>query len=107
MHEPIWKIDFRLLRKLAVPYLTAFVTLMIALTGIIALIEMLYFATDEFSSGTITSVYGIEMELTGILPWVSYVFIAILGIFFCRYSFPFAARNWNDVMATVQRRLEQ
>ena len=50
-HEPVWKIDFRLLGKMVLPYLGALITLLIAAGGIIALIEMINFTADEYSLG--------------------------------------------------------
>jgi branched-chain amino acid transport system permease protein len=104
-HEPVWKTDYRLLGKMVLPYLSALVALLITTSGIIALIEMLYFASDDYSLGTITSIYGIKVELAGFLSWLSFGVIALIGIGLCKVTFPFVTRNWNDIMDTVKERM--
>jgi branched-chain amino acid transport system permease protein len=104
-HEPVWKTDYRLLAKMMLPYLGALAAILIAAGGIIALIEMLYFAADDYSLGTITSIYGIEVELAGFLSWLAFGIIALIGIGLCRITFPFVTRNWDDIMDTVKERM--
>ncbi len=104
-HEPVWKTDYRLLGKMAFPYLNALVALLITAGGIIALIEMLYFASDDYSLGTITRIYGIKVELAGFLSWLSFGIIALIGTGLCKVTFPIVTRNWNDVMDTVKERM--
>jgi branched-chain amino acid transport system permease protein len=104
-HEPVWKTDFRLLEKMVVPYLSALITLLIAAGGIIGLIEMINFAVDEYSEGTIISIYGIAVETTSFISWLTFGIIALIGIGLCRLTFPFVTRNWNDVMDTVKERM--
>ena len=103
----VWKTDYRLLGKMVLPYLGALAAILIAAGGIIALIEMLYFAADDYSLGTITSIYGIEVELAGFLSWLAFGFIALIGIGLCRLTFPFVTRNWDDIMDTVKERMLQ
>ncbi|HEA66539.1 MAG TPA: branched-chain amino acid ABC transporter permease [Desulfobacterales bacterium] len=104
-HEPVWKTDYRLLGKMALPYLNALVALLITAGGIIALTEMLYFASDDYSLGTITRIYGIKVELAGFLSWLSFGIIALIGTGLCKVTFPIVTRNWNDVMDTVKERM--
>jgi hypothetical protein len=81
------------------------ITILIAACGIIAIIEMIAFFTDEYSVGTIINIYGIKVETTGILPWVAFGFIALIGIGLCRLTFPYVTRNWDDIMDTVKERM--
>ncbi len=104
-HEPVWRADFRLLGKMVLPYLGALITLLIAAGGIIALIEMINFAADEYSVGKIISIYGIAVETTSFIPWLAFVIIALIGIGLCRLTFPFVTRNWDDIMDTVKERM--
>jgi branched-chain amino acid transport system permease protein len=104
-HEPIWKTDFRLLGKLVLPYLSALITILIAVSGIIGLIEMISFVTDDYTVGTIISIYGIKVETMSILPWMAFSIIATVGIILCRLSFPFVTRNWENIMETVKERM--
>jgi len=104
-HEPIWKTDVRLLGKMVLPYLGALITLLIATGGIIALIEMINFVADEYSQGSILSIYGIAVETTSFIPWLAFGFIALIGIGLCRLTFPFVTRNWDAIMDTVKERM--
>jgi len=106
-HEPVWKTDVRLLGKMVLPYLGALITLLIAAGGIIALIEMINFAADEYSVGKIISIYGIAVETTSFIPWLAFVIIALIGIGLCRLTFPFVTRNWDDIMDTVKERMSR
>jgi branched-chain amino acid transport system permease protein len=78
-HEPVWKIDVRLLRKMVLPYLSALIAILIAAGG--------------------------EVDTTAVLPWVAFSIIALIGIGLCRFSFPFVTRNWENIMETVKERM--
>jgi branched-chain amino acid transport system permease protein len=104
-HEPVWKTDIRLLGKMVLPYLSALITLLMAVGGIIALVEMINFAVDEYSEGTIISIYGIAVETTSFISWLAFSIIALIGIGLCRLTFPFVTRNWENIMETVKERM--
>ena len=104
-HEPVWKTDIRLLGKMVLPYLSALITLLMAAGGIIALIEMINFVSDEYSVGKIISIYGIAVETTSFIPWLAFVFIALIGIGLCRLTFPIVTRNWENIMVTIKERM--
>jgi len=104
-HEPVWKTDFRLLGKMVVPYLSALITLLIAAGAIIGLIEMINHVADEYSEGSILSIYGIAVETTSFISWLAFIIIALIGIGLCRLTFPFVTRNWENIMDTVKERM--
>ena len=104
-HEPVLKTDFRLLGKMALPYLGALIALVIAAAGVIALIEMINFATDDYSSGAIIRIYGIGVETGSFFPWLAFSIVALIGTGLCKITFPIVTRNWNDVMDTVKERM--
>ncbi len=106
-HEPVWKTDFRLLGKMVLPYLSALITLLIAAGGIIALIELINFVADEYSDGSILSIYGIPVETTSFIPWLAFGILALIGIGLCKLTFPLVTRNWDDIMDTVKERMIQ
>ena len=101
----IWKTDMRLLGKLMLPYLRALITVLIAAAGIIALIEMINFVADEYSVGSIITIYGTQVNTATVLPWVVFSIMAIIGIGLCRLSFAFVTRNWENIMETVKERM--
>ncbi len=104
-HEPVLKTDFRLMGKMALPYLGALIALVIAAGGFIALIEMINFATNEYSSGTVIRIYGIGVETGSFFPWLAFSIVALIGTGLCKITFPIVTRNWNDVMDTVKERM--
>jgi branched-chain amino acid transport system permease protein len=106
-HEPVLKTDFRLLGKMALPYLGALIAIVIAVVGVIALIEMINFATDEYSAGTIIRIYGIGVETRSFLPWLAFGIVALIGTGLCKVTFPIVTRNWNNIMDTVKERMLQ
>jgi branched-chain amino acid transport system permease protein len=106
-HEPVWKTDFRLLGKMVLPYLSALISILTAAGGIIALIEMINFVADEYSEGSILSIYGMAVETTSLIPWLAFGILALIGIGLCRLTFPFVNRNWDDIMDTLKERMLQ
>ena len=105
LHEPIWKTDFRLLRILVLPYLSALISILLAAGGIIGLIEMINFIADEYHQGSMAKVYGIEINLHSVLPWLAFGIVALIGIGLSRLTFPYVTRNWNNLMNTVKGRM--
>jgi branched-chain amino acid transport system permease protein len=106
-HEPVWKTDFRLLGKMVFPYLSALISILLAVGGIIALIEMINHVADEYSEGSIINIYGIAADTTSFIPWLAFIIIALLGIGLCRLTFPIVNRNWDDIMDTLKERILQ
>lgn len=107
MHEPIWKVDFKLLRRMVLPYIGALVAILITVCGIIGFIELINFVADEYSSGTTINFLGIGVEAFNVMPWVVFGIITIIGIGLCKVVFPVVSRNWNGIMETVKERMLQ
>ena len=107
MHEPIWKVDFKLLRRMVLPYIGALVAILITVCGIIGFIELINFVADEYSSGTTINFLGTEVEAFNVMPWVVFGIITIIGIGLCKVVFPVVSRNWNGIMETVKERMLQ
>jgi len=107
MHEPIWKVDFKLLRRMVLPYIGALVAILITVCGIIGFIELINFVADEYSSGTTINFLGTEVEAFNVMPWLVFGIITIIGIGLCKVVFPVVSRNWNGIMETVKERMLQ
>ena len=107
MHEPIWKVDFKLLRRMVLPYIGALVAILITVCGIIGFIELINFVADEYSSGTTINFLGTEVEAFNVMPWVVFGIITIIGIGLCKVVFPVVSRNWNGIMETIKERMLQ
>lgn len=107
MHEPIWKVDFRLLRRLALPYLGSLVAILLATCGIIGFIEVINFVADEYATGNVLNFLGVEIAPYSVMTWVIFGIITIIGIGLCKVVFPAVLRNWNAIMETVKERMLQ
>jgi len=107
MHEPIWKVDFKLLRRMVLPYLGALVAILIATAGIVGYIELINFVSDEYSTGTAINFLGINVEAHSIMSWVVFAILTIIGFGLCKVIFPVVSRNWNDILETAKERLLQ
>jgi len=107
MHEPIWKVDFKLLRRMVLPYIGALVAILITVCGIIGFIELINFVADEYSSGTTINFLGTEVEAFNVMPWLVFGIITIIGIGLCKVVFPVVSRNWNGIMETIKERMLQ
>lgn len=103
MHSPIWTANPRLLLRLLLPYLMALGPLIVASFGVIALVEMTYFASNRFSITSLISLYGLEFQVDQVGPWVAFGGIALLGIVFCRFSFSKVKYQWHSTIEQVQK----
>ncbi len=105
MHEPIWKTELGLLRRLAMPYSAAIVATGVTAFGLVGLTEMLYFRSAEVTGRTVLALFGMNVETASAWPWIVCVLVAALGALACRATYPRAAVSWNDAISTVKARL--
>ncbi len=105
IHQPIWRTDVSLLRLLVAPYGLAIATTLVALAGAIGIIEMLYFLSVVSTDQRVTSIYGVSVDASSVVPWIAFAAIAALGVVLCRRVYPGAARSWNAAMAEVKARI--
>ena len=108
MHEPIWKTDLRLLRRMIAPYAAAIGASLVALVGILGIVEMFYYRrTRQLTQGTEFDLYGIPIDTGDILPWVVCAAIGAAGVAACRVSYPRMSASWGAAMDEVKVRLAQ
>ena len=105
LHEPVWKTDFRLLKNLFLPYALGLGTLLIALFGIIGLIEMVFFLSHKLVGETNRLLFGIDTNILSFVPWVVFVAIAVAGIALSTKTFRLLAQSWNSAMDEVRARI--
>jgi len=105
MHEPIWKVDARLLGGMAMPYLAALGSTVVAGVGLIGMIEMLYHIKATTIGSMEMALFGIPTDTTAVLPWIIYAAIAVVGFFLCRLTYPGAARAWGAAVLEIQARM--
>lgn len=107
MHQPIWRIDARLLTPLLVPYALFVGSLVLMLLGFIGLVELLFHQTSQLGTGHELVIYGIPMAAGSVVPWISFAVVAAIGIAAVRKTFPMAAAAWNTAMDAARARAAQ
>jgi branched-chain amino acid transport system permease protein len=106
MHEPIWKVNPRLLRRMVAPYAAAIGATFVALIGALGIAEMVYYrSTKQLDSGTEFDLYGFHIDTVDILPWVVCAVIGAAGVWACRRTYPRAADSWSDAIEEVRARV--
>ena len=106
MHEPIWRVDARLLRSLVAPYAAAIGASLVALVGLLGIAEMFYYrSTKQYNEGTEFDLYGIQIDTADLLPWMICAVVGGFGIALCRRTYPGMAAGWSDAMEAVKVRL--
>lgn len=105
LHEPVWKTDFRLFKNMLLPYALGLVTLLIALFGVIGLIEIVYFLSHKLVGETNKVLFGIDTNILSFVPWAVFVAIAVAGIALCTKTFPRLAQSWHSAMDEVRARI--
>ena len=105
MHQPIWRVDPRLLVPLLMPYVLFIGSLVVTLLGLIGLIEILYFQTSRIGADAVLTLFGQPIDPTSPVPWSIFGAIAIVGIFAVRKTFPQASGAWNDAINRMRTRV--
>jgi len=97
MHIPIWKSgQIGLLVK---PYLTMAVPALIALFGMIGLLEMLHYLSEAATGETQADLFGITWTFTGPLPWIVFGAMFVGGIWVCRKLAPAVSDVYETALA--------
>jgi branched-chain amino acid transport system permease protein len=105
MHQPIWRVDSRLLLPLLMPYFLFLTSLVVALIGFIGLIEVIYIQTSDIGMSSHASVFGIPVDPSGFLPWLVFGAIAVAGVFAVRATYPRASGAWNEAINKMRARI--
>ncbi len=106
MHEPIWKTDVRLLRGMVMPYVAAMAASLVALVGVLGIVEMTYYrSTRQLTKGTEFDLYGFHIDTVDVLPWAVCAIIGAIGVAACRRTYPRMAASWSAAMEEVKARL--
>lgn len=107
MHQPIWRIDTRLLAPLTVPYLMFIGALLVMLIGFIGLVELLIYQTSRLGAAHDLVIFGVAVDPSSFVPWLVYAAIMALGIFAIRKTFPIASGAWNTAIDAARARAAQ
>jgi len=88
----------RRLGELALPYALAAAAGLVALAGLIGIVEMVYRLSEQGAS-TVLSVLDISFDARNVLPWVFFGFSFFAGIILLRFAARFFARRWAEMKA--------
>ena len=104
MHEPVWKTDYRLFRRMVVPYALGIGSSIVAAVGVIGLVELIYFLSTKVTDETVMILYGADVDAAGAVPWIVCASIAAAGAVACRRTFPPMADSYDQAIAAVKAR---
>ena len=100
LHRPAWKAS--LMRKLTPSYALAAIAGVIALAGLIGLVEIIYNVKTAAGSGTEMSLFGIKFDATNTLPWVISMALLIGGLLLLRAVAPRVRASWDDITLALR-----
>ena len=100
LHRPAWKAS--LMRKLTPSYALAAVAGVIALAGLIGLVEIIYNVKTAAGSGTEMSLFGIKFDASNTLPWVICLALLIGGLLLLRAVSPRVRASWDDITLALR-----
>ena len=102
MHGPIAKTNKNLLTSLIKPYLFAIGSIITVLIGLIGIIEMLYFRSLISKGEGEIIIFWTEFNANGILSWLLFIGLILLGIFLSKRTFPMAKESWDNAISVVK-----
>ncbi|MCH8886443.1 MAG: hypothetical protein IIC13_07630 [SAR324 cluster bacterium] len=105
LHEPVWRVDIKLLRRMIRHYAAALGAMLITAIGVIGLTEMIFFLSHNLIGETTMQLYFLEIRPHSVLPWLTYGVMGAFGVWLCRKVFPYVGYNWNQVMDQVKQRM--
>ena len=100
LHRPAWKAS--LMRKLTSSYALAATAGLIALTGLIGLVEIIYNIKTAAGAGTEMSLLGIKFDASNPLPWVICAALLIGGLLLLRAVAPRVRASWDAVTLALR-----
>jgi branched-chain amino acid transport system permease protein len=105
MHEPLWHAGaYRTLFGRLIPaYLVALVPALIALVGLILVIEMTFRLMVKASEGTRMTFFSVPLDAAGAVPWIAAVVLLVGGFYLFRRTWPFVADAWQAAYAEIHR----
>ena len=99
----IYLIRARRLGSMAVPYLLAGGAALLALAGVIGVVEMMYRLSEQGAS-TLLSVLGWSFDAKDTLPWVVFGLALGGGLVALRYTTRLVGERWGAILAELQAR---
>ena len=107
MHGPIAKTNKNLLTSLIKPYLFAIGSIITVLIGMIGIIEMLYFRSLISKGEGEVIIFWTEFNANGMMSWLLFVALILLGIFLSKRTFPMAKESWDNAISVVKTEISK
>ncbi len=107
MHGPIARTNKNLLTSLIKPYLFAIGSIITVLIGMIGIIEMLYFRSLISKGEGEVIIFWTEFNANGMMSWLLFVALILLGIFLSKRTFPMAKESWDNAISVVKTEISK
>jgi len=107
MHGPIARTNKNLLTSLIKPYLFAIGSIITVLIGLIGIIEMLYFRSLISKGEGEVIIFWTEFNANGMMSWLLFVILILLGIFLSKRTFPMAKESWDNAISVVKTEISK
>lgn len=102
MHGPIVRTNKSLLLALIKPYSSAIGSTLIAVIGLIGIIEMLYFKSLISKGEGEVIIFWTEFNANGITSWLMFSVLILSGIYLCKITYPKAREGWDNAISVVK-----
>ena len=102
MHGPIARTNKSLLLTLIKPYSSAIGSTLIAVIGLIGIIEMLYFKSLISKGEGEVIIFWTEFNANGITSWLMFSVLILSGIYLCKITYPKAREGWDNAISVVK-----
>ena len=102
MHGPIARTNKSLLLALIKPYSSAIGSTLIAVIGLIGIIEMLYFKSLISQGEGEVIIFWTEFNANGIASWLMFSVLILSGIYLCKITYPQAREGWDNAISVVK-----
>ncbi len=86
----------RRFREMLVPYALALAAGLVALAGLIGMVEMVYRLSEQGAS-TVLGVLGFAFDARTAPPWIAFGLVLAAGLASLRYAARFALARWNAI----------
>ena len=105
MHGPIARTNKSLLLALIKPYSSAIGSTLIAVIGLIGIIEMLYFKSLISKGEGEVIIFWTEFNANGITSWLIFSVLILSGIYLCKITYPKAKEGWDNAISVVKMKI--
>ena len=105
MHGPIARTNKSLLLGLIKPYSSAIGSTLIAVIGLIGIIEMLYFKSLISKGEGEVIIFWTEFNANGITSWLIFSVLILSGIYLCKITYPKAKEGWDNAISVVKTKI--